>query len=97
VVTALKIPRDLAVENHFVNRKVRDGFGQRGETLWQSVARIQLNLTAALVGKQTNAVELPLEEPIAAAESLLRQRGRHRLEPVGHSCGHGKLLNTTVL
>ena len=40
-----------------------------------------------LVREQPDAVELALEQPVGSAEAVLRQRGGHRLEPVGHFRG----------
>src|SRR6185437_8367070 len=81
---AAAVPRHLAVENDIVDREVRDGSGHVRKMLWKPIARVQLHVAAALVGEQSNAVELALEDPVAPCEALLSERGRHRFEPVGH-------------
>src|SRR5262249_59386545 len=48
----------------------------------------QPDVGALLEREQTDAIELPLEDPFGSAEPLLRERGRHRLDPVGKARRH---------
>ena len=64
-------------------RKFGDRLRQRGNVLWQAIAREQLDLRATLVREQADAIELSLKDPIRAGEALLGERGGHRLDPFG--------------
>ncbi len=59
-----------------------------GMCLRQPVAREQTDVCALLEREQPDAVELALEDPLGAREALLRERRRHRLDPVGKDRRH---------
>jgi hypothetical protein len=84
VIRAAAVPGDLTVEDRIFDREFRDGGGNLRQVLRQPVAREQLNVTSVLVSEQPDAVELAFEQPLPAAESILRQRGGHGLEPFRH-------------
>jgi hypothetical protein len=52
--------------------------------LRQPIAGIELDLFAAFVGQEPNAVELAFEQPLGTGEPIVGQRCRHGFEPVGH-------------
>src|SRR5262245_38843738 len=64
-------------------RKFADRIGYGGQVLRQTVARVKLNVSAVLECQQTDAVKFLLEDPFRPGETLLSQRGRHRLNPFG--------------
>src|SRR5438093_10472709 len=69
VIAAPAVPGYLTVENHLVDRKTGNGSGQRREILRKPVARVQLNVGAAFVREQSDAVELALEQPVVSDEA----------------------------
>src|SRR5687767_3802485 len=93
----MAVPRNFAVENHFVDRQGGNGSGNMREMLWKPVAREQTHIAAAFVRQEPNPIELALEEPVVAAEPILGQRRGHRLEPVWHLRGrrHRSMLPIT--
>ncbi len=68
VVAAAARPRHFAIEDHFGGADARDGVGDRWKMLRQSIARKQLDVAFPFVGKQSNAIELALEQPVVAAK-----------------------------
>ena len=66
VVHLVLFDKRVAVEDDVVDGKVRDGGGHVRKMLRKPIARIQLNVAAALVGEQSDAVELALEHPSRA-------------------------------
>lgn len=93
VIVALTIPRHFTIEDCIVHREATDGRGDRRHVLRKPVAREELDVDAAFVRDQPDAIELALEEPVVARKTLLRERRRHGLEPVGHRLdgSHGLL------
>ena len=78
-------PGGFAVEDDVVDRQVGDGLdhGRMRAVERQPVPRQQANVGAVLERQQPNAVELALEDPLGPGEPVLRERRRHRFEPVG--------------
>ena len=89
------VPRDLPVENRLAHRQLRDRGGNRRTALGKTVTGEQTDVERVLVGEHTNAIELALEDPLRAAEALLRQRRGHRDDPFGKGCRHGAQSDNT--
>jgi hypothetical protein len=75
-------PRDLAVENRVLHFQAPDGLGHLRNVLRQPVAREEPHVRSLLERDEADAVELSLEDPFRAGETLLRERRGHRLEPI---------------
>jgi hypothetical protein len=83
-------PGGFAVEDHVVDRQVRDRLYHCGVRIVQRqpVAREQPDIGAILERDHADPVELPLEDPLRPGEAVLGQRRRHRLEPFGKGSRH---------
>jgi hypothetical protein len=80
----------LAVQDDLVDRQFPDCCNHGGvrRVLQQLIARQQPHFLTVLEREQADAVQLALERPLGTAESLLRERRRHRLYPVWKCAGH---------
>ena len=83
VVGAAAVPGRLAVEDDVVDGQSRKDADEIGEDLAEDDCVKQLDVIAVLVREQTDAIELTLEQPVAAVEALFGQRRGHWLQPVG--------------
>lgn len=82
------MPIDFSVENQFLVREFGNRASQRGNRLRQTIAREQFDWGTFLVSEQPDAVELPFKDPFRTVETLLRERGSHRLNPFGKGFSH---------
>src|SRR5258705_10277790 len=92
MISCWSMPIDLAVENQFLVREFRNRARQRRDRLRQTIAREQFDSGTFLVSEQPDAVELPFKDPFCALETLLRERGGHRLNPLGKGFRHGETI-----
>src|SRR5262245_20999884 len=80
----MAIPGHFAIQDEIVHRQCAYCTSNRRQILRKSITRVELDVVAALVGEEADAIELALEHPVRSGEAILRQRRSHRLEPVGH-------------
>src|ERR1043166_947222 len=83
MVRSWSMPIDFAVENQFLMWEFGNGVSECGDRLRQTIAREHFDSRTLLVSEQADAIELAFKDPFRTVETLLGERGSHRLNPLG--------------